>query len=95
MKTRMTELFGIKHPIMLAGMNWLTEPKIVAAVCNAGGLGNLAISHHTPDELRSDIRKIRDLTDSKLPHSKLWGITGKGAAPFQVTDGAAFIPPAS
>lgn len=63
MKTRMTELFGIKHPIMLAGMNWLTTPKIVAAVSNAGGLGNLAISSHTPEELRSDIREIKGLTD--------------------------------
>lgn len=48
---------------MLAGMNWLTEPKIVSAVCNAGGLGNLAISSHTPEKLQSDIRKIRELTD--------------------------------
>ena len=63
MKTRITELFGIKYPIMLAGMNWLTEPGIVAAVCNAGGLGNLAISSHTPDRLRADIKKIRELTD--------------------------------
>jgi enoyl-[acyl-carrier protein] reductase II len=63
MKTRMTELFGIKHPIMLAGMNWLTQPEFVAAVCNAGGLGNLAISSHTPEKLRSDIQKIRKLTD--------------------------------
>lgn len=62
MKTRITELFGIKHPIMLAGMNWLTQPEIVAAVCNAGGLGNLAISSHTPEGLRTDIRKIRELT---------------------------------
>jgi enoyl-[acyl-carrier protein] reductase II len=62
MKTRFTELFGIKHPIMLAGMNWLTDPEMVAAVCNAGGLGNLAVSSHTPEELRSDIRKIRELT---------------------------------
>ena len=63
MKTRMTELFGIEHPIMLAGMGHLTEPNIVAAVCNAGGLGNLAISAITPEELRRDIRKIRELTD--------------------------------
>lgn len=62
MKTRITELFGIKHPVMLAGMNWLTYPEFVAAVSNAGGLGNLAISSHTPDELRRDIRKIRELT---------------------------------
>jgi len=44
-------------------MNWLTTPKIVAAVSNAGGLGNLAISSHTPEDLRNDIRKIRELTD--------------------------------
>jgi enoyl-[acyl-carrier protein] reductase II len=37
LKTRMTELFGIEHPIMLAGMNWITEPDLVAAVSNAGG----------------------------------------------------------
>ena len=43
-KTRMTEMFGIEHPIMLAGMNWITEPKLVSAVCNAGGLGLLAIA---------------------------------------------------
>ena len=65
MKTRMTELLGINHPIMLAGMNWLTQPKIVSAVCNAGGLGNLAISSHTPEDLRSDIREIRKLADDK------------------------------
>lgn len=62
MKTRITEMFGIKHPIMLAGMNWLTYPEFVAAVSEAGGLGNLAISSHTPEELRRDIKRIRELT---------------------------------
>ena len=63
MQTRMTELFGIKHPIMLAGMNWITEPKIMAAVCNAGGLGILATARLTPEEARNQIREIRELTD--------------------------------
>lgn len=63
MKTRITELFGINHPIMLAGMNWITQPEMVAAVSNAGGLGNLAISSHNPENLRRDIKKIRELTD--------------------------------
>ncbi len=62
-KTRITELFGIKHPVMLAGMNWVTEPNIVSAVCNAGGLGVFATAHCTPDETRQNIRKIRELTD--------------------------------
>lgn len=42
LKARMTEMFGIEYPIMLAGMNWITEPRLVSAVCNAGGLGILA-----------------------------------------------------
>ncbi|MFC1954144.1 NAD(P)H-dependent flavin oxidoreductase [Chloroflexota bacterium] len=62
-KTRMTELFGIKHPIVLAGMNWITEPKMVSAVCNAGGLGILAIAHFTPEEARRQIREVKELTD--------------------------------
>ena len=63
MKTRMTELFGIEHPIMLAGMNWVTEPKLVSAVSNAGGLGILATSRYTPEEARQNIRETRNLTD--------------------------------
>jgi enoyl-[acyl-carrier protein] reductase II len=63
LKTRITEMLGIKYPIMLAGMNRLATPDIVAAVSNAGGLGNLAISAHTPEDLRRDIKKIRELTD--------------------------------
>lgn len=62
-KTRMTELFGIKHPIMLAGMNWITTPKLVAAVCSAGGLGVLAIAHCGPEETRKLIKETRELTD--------------------------------
>ena len=62
MKTRMTELFGIQHPIMLAGANWLTEPGLVAAVSNAGGLGLLATAQFTPDETRKNIRAVRERT---------------------------------
>lgn len=62
-KTKMTELFGIKHPIMLAGMNWITDPNLVATVCNAGGLGILATARYTADELRKCIREIKSLTD--------------------------------
>ena len=62
-KTRMTELFGCKHPIMLAGMNWVTTPELVATVCNAGGLGIFATARCTPEETRKYIREIRSLTD--------------------------------
>jgi len=56
-------MLGIRHPIMLAGMNWITTPKMVAAVCNAGGLGILATAASMPEETRMQIREIRKLTD--------------------------------
>ena len=62
-KTRMTELFGIKYPIMLAGMNWITDINLVATVSNTGGLGIFATARCTPEEVRESIREIRKLTD--------------------------------
>lgn len=63
LKTRITELFGMKHPIVLAGMNWITEPNLVATVCNAGGLGLLATAQYSPEDARKNIRQIKELTD--------------------------------
>ncbi len=63
LKTRLTEMLGIQYPIMLAGMNWITTPQLVSAVCNAGGLGTLATAASTPEETRKQIREIRGLTD--------------------------------
>ncbi len=62
-KTKMTEIFGIRYPIMMAGMNWITNPKLVAAVCNAGGLGTLAIAQFSPEDTRKNIRQVREMTD--------------------------------
>ena len=70
-KTPFTELFGCKHPIMLAGMNWVTTPELVAAVCNAGALGIFATARCTPDEARQNIRKIRELTDKPFGINQL------------------------
>jgi enoyl-[acyl-carrier protein] reductase II len=64
LKTRMTELFEIKHPIMLAGMNWITDINLVAAVSNAGGLGIFATARCTPEEVRESIREIRKKTNN-------------------------------
>lgn len=63
MKTQLTELLGIKTPIILPGMSWISTPELVAAVCNAGGLGTLATGPLSADETRAAIRKIRELTD--------------------------------
>lgn len=76
-KTRFTELLGIKHPIMLAGMNWVTTPKLVAAVSNAGGLGVFATAACTPEDTRKNIREIRKLTDKPFGINQI--LTGPGA----------------
>ena len=62
MKTRITDLLGIKHPIVQAGMTYVSYVELAAAVCNAGGLGILTASEQTPDELRRSIIKLRELT---------------------------------
>ncbi len=63
MKTKITELFGIQYPIILSGMSWISVPKMVAAVSNAGGLGILATGPLSVEETRAAVRKIRQLTD--------------------------------
>ncbi|WP_430461263.1 NAD(P)H-dependent flavin oxidoreductase [Thalassolituus sp. LLYu03] len=63
MKTRITELLGIRYPLVLPGMSWISTPELVAAVSNAGGLGILASGPLTPEDTRSAIRRIRELTD--------------------------------
>jgi len=63
MKTKITELFGIKYPIILPGMSWISVPQLVAAVCNAGGIGYLATGPLSPAKTRESIRQIRELTD--------------------------------
>jgi len=63
MHTKITELFNIKYPVLLPGMSWISVPRLVAAVSNAGGLGILATGPLSSDETRKSIKKIRELTD--------------------------------
>ncbi len=61
-KTRFTELMGIDHPIVLAGMSGQTSPELVAAVTNAGGLGIRGISDKTADLIPEAVATVRRLT---------------------------------
>ncbi|MEN6420585.1 MAG: nitronate monooxygenase [Smithella sp.] len=63
METKITELFGIKYPIILPGMSWISVPELVAAVSNAGGIGYLATGPLSPAKTRESIRQIREFTD--------------------------------
>jgi NAD(P)H-dependent flavin oxidoreductase YrpB (nitropropane dioxygenase family) len=63
-KTRLTEMFGIEHPIVQGGMQWVGRAELVSAVANAGALGFLsALTQPTPEALAVEIRRCRDMTD--------------------------------
>jgi NAD(P)H-dependent flavin oxidoreductase YrpB (nitropropane dioxygenase family) len=64
MKTRITELLGIRYPIVQGGMQWVGRAELASAVSNAGGLGVLtALTQPTPDDLRHEIARMRTMTD--------------------------------
>jgi NAD(P)H-dependent flavin oxidoreductase YrpB (nitropropane dioxygenase family) len=64
MKTRITELFGIEHPIMQGGMHYVGFAELAAAVSNAGGLGVITgLTQKTPELLAREIARCRSLTD--------------------------------
>jgi nitronate monooxygenase len=64
MKTRITELFGIEHPIIQGGMHFVGFAELAAAVSNAGGLGIItALTLQTPELLAKEIARCREMTD--------------------------------
>ncbi|WP_454743581.1 NAD(P)H-dependent flavin oxidoreductase [Cupriavidus necator] len=64
MKTKITELFGIEHPIIQGGMHYVGFAELAAAVSNAGGLGIItALTQPSPDALAREIRRCREMTD--------------------------------
>jgi len=64
MKTAITEMFGIEHPIIQGGMHFVGFAEMAAAVSNAGGLGIITgLTQKTPEDLANEIAKCRDMTD--------------------------------
>ena len=77
LRTSLCDTFGIRYPILQAGMAPVAGPELVAAVSNAGGLGILAAAHMPPEEVRTRIRRVRELTDKPfgvnlLLHTEVW-----------------------
>ena len=64
METRITELFGIQHPIIQGGMHYVGLAEMAAAVSNAGGLGIItALTQPTPADLAKEIARCHEMTD--------------------------------
>ncbi|MDP3175020.1 MAG: nitronate monooxygenase [Phenylobacterium sp.] len=63
MKTRITDLLGVKYPIVQAPMGWIARAQLASAVSNAGGLGIMETSSGDLDAVRAEIKLMRELTD--------------------------------
>jgi enoyl-[acyl-carrier protein] reductase II len=92
MRTRLTEMLGIDHPIMLAGMGGVSYHELVAAVSEAGGIGTLGASTMGPDELPEEMAKVRTLTTKPFGVDLLTAMPGQVERGIQsVIDGGANI----
>jgi enoyl-[acyl-carrier protein] reductase II len=77
--TKLCDLLGVEHPIMLAGMGGVSYAELVAAVSNAGGYGVLGMAGRTPDFIRDEMRKVKSLT------KKPFGVDLLAASPDSLT----------
>lgn len=77
LSTPLCGLLGIEVPILQAGMGYVARAELAAAVSNAGGLGVVGAALFTPDELREQIRKTRDLTDRPFGVDILFATYGR------------------
>jgi enoyl-[acyl-carrier protein] reductase II len=77
--TKLCDLLGIEHPIMLAGMGGVSYAELAAAVSNAGGYGVLGMAGRTPEFIRDEMRKVKALT------KKPFGVDLLAASPESLT----------
>ena len=86
LRTRITELFGIDHPIIQGGMRWVARAELAAAVAEGGGIGFIsAHMHRDPEDLRREIQRVRSLTD------KPFGVNLTILPVYQGTDYDAYV----
>lgn len=92
MKTEITELLGIKYPILQGGMAWIAESTLASAVSNAGGAGIIAGGAAPIDYLRGEIRKCKELTDKPFGvNVMLMSPNAEDLAQLVIDEGVAFV----
>jgi enoyl-[acyl-carrier protein] reductase II len=85
MRTRLTDVLGVEHPVMLAGMGGVSYSRLVAAVSEAGGFGCMGASTMESKEMVDEIRAVRQLTD------KPFGVDLLTAMPDRLLDDVAAL----
>jgi enoyl-[acyl-carrier protein] reductase II len=91
-KTRLTDMLGIEHPVMLAGMGGVSYHQLVAAVSNAGGIGTIGAGAMNHETMVDEIGKVRELTDKPFGVDLLTAMPGDMVGQVQsIIDGGAKI----
>ncbi len=75
LRTRLTELTGVRYPVVQTGMGWVSGPELTAATAAAGGLGIIASATLSPEDMLAAIRAVKELTDTPF------GVNIRGDAP--------------
>jgi enoyl-[acyl-carrier protein] reductase II len=92
MQNRVTEMLGVEHPIVQAPMGYIARAQLASAVSNAGGMGIIETSSGQLDEVREEIRRMRDLTDKPfgVNIAQLF-VRDAGIVDFVVDNGVTFV----
>jgi enoyl-[acyl-carrier protein] reductase II len=84
LRTRLTDVLGIEHPVMLAGMGGVSYHRLVAAVSEAGGFGCLGASVMTKEQMVEEIRLVKEATDKPFGVDLLTAMPGDMAAQVEL-----------
>ena len=87
LRTPLTELTGVRHPVVQTGMGWVSGPRLVTGTANAGGLGILASATMTFEELEKAIIEVKERTDQPFGVN-LRADAGDAAGPLRPADQA-------
>ena len=91
-KNRVTELLGVEFPIVQAPMGWIARAQLASAVSNAGGMGIIETSSGALDEIRGEIKKMRELTDRPFGVNIAQAfVRDPGIVPFVIDQGVRFV----
>jgi enoyl-[acyl-carrier protein] reductase II len=89
---RITRLLGVDYPIVQAPMGWIARAQLASAVSNAGGMGIIETSSGQLEEVREEIRKMRDLTDRPFGVNIAQAfVRDPGIVDFVVSQGVKFV----
>ena len=91
-KNRVTEMLGVEYPIIQAPMGWIARAQLASAVSNAGGMGIIETSSGALDEIRGEIKKMRELTDKPFGVNIAQAfVRDPGIVTFVIDQGVRFV----